>query len=337
LSGVAIVGYGYWGPKLVRNFIQHGGFERVVICEEDPVRRERCRREFPALEAVDSYSDVLADERIGAVALATPVGSHYALAKAALKAGKHVLVEKPLAIRTSEADELVGLAAARQRVLAVDHTYVYHPAVRRIRELIRAGELGKINYIDSTRINLGLFQHDVNVLWDLAVHDLSIINFFNDSRPVRVQAIGAAHTSSPVECIGILILRYASGMFAHINCSWISPVKIRHMLIGGDKKMIVYDDLNVNEPVKIYDSGIVARNDEERNRLLFEYRAGDVFSPRIAQHEALSSLVADFAQAMRTGAAPLSDGRFGADAVKILEAAQLSFAKGGREVSLRWK
>jgi predicted dehydrogenase len=336
-DAVAIVGYGYWGPKLARNFLQHGGFPRVVICDENPVRRERARVENPGASTAEDYASVLADPSIAAVALATPVGTHFPLAKAALEAGKHVLVEKPLATRTADAEKLVRLAAGRGLTLMVDHTFVYHSAVRHIRARILAGELGKLNYIDSTRINLGLFQHDVNVLWDLAVHDLAIVNVFTAERPERVQAIGASHTSSPLENIGVLTLRYASGLFVHINCSWVSPVKIRHMLIGGDRKMIVYDDLNANEPVKIYDSGVVAKSDEERSRLLFEYRAGDVYSPRIAQREALANLVDDFGTAVRDGKPPLSDGRFGADTVKILEAAQRSVTSGGREVPLKWK
>ena len=337
MNTIAIVGYGYWEPKLVRNFVQSGVFTGVAVCEENPERLARARRENPGVTARASFAEVLADDRVSAVALATPVGTHHPLAKAALTAGKHVLVEKPLATTHAAALELVELATARRRVLMVDHTYVYHPAVQRIRELVRAGELGRLHYIDSTRINLGLFQHDVNVLWDLAVHDLSIINALVDERPVRVQAIGASHTSSLFENIGILTLRYTSGLFAHINCSWVSPVKIRHMLIGGDRRMIVYDDLDANEPVKIYDSGVVARTDEERNRLLFEYRIGDVHSPRIPPREALANLVADFVAAIRDGTAPRSDGRFGADTVKILEAAQRSVKAGGSEVSLEWK
>jgi predicted dehydrogenase len=337
MNTIAIVGYGYWGPKLVRNFIQNGAFARIVVCEENPERLARALRENPGVVGRASFAEVLADEAVAAVALATPVGTHHPLARAALAAGRHVLVEKPLATTHADACELVELAAARRRVLMVDHTYVYHPAVERIRELVRAGELGRLHYIDSTRINLGLFQHDVNVIWDLAVHDLSIINTLVDERPIRVQAIGASHTSSPLENIGILTLRYASDLFAHINCSWVSPVKIRHMLIGGDRRMIVYDDLDANEPVKIYDSGVVARTDEERHRLLFDYRIGDVRSPRIPPREALANLVAAFVAAIRDGATPRSDGRFGADTVKILEAAQRSVRAGGSEVSLEWK
>ncbi|HTT58205.1 MAG TPA: Gfo/Idh/MocA family oxidoreductase, partial [Opitutaceae bacterium] len=330
-------GYGYWGPKLVRNFVQNGAFGRVLVCEENPERLARARRENPGVAGCTAFADVLADGAVDAVALATPVATHHPLTRAALAAGRHVLVEKPLATTHADAQELVALAAARKRVLMVDHTYVYHPAVERIRDLVRAGELGRLHYIDSTRINLGLFQHDVNVIWDLAVHDLAIINALIDERPTRVQAIGASHTSSPLENIGILTLRYASGLFAHVNCSWVSPVKIRHMLIGGDRRMIVYDDLDANEPVKIYDSGVTARTDEERHRLLFDYRIGDVRSPRIPPREALANLVADFVAAVRDGTAPRADGRFGADTVKILEAAQHSVRAGGSEVSLEWK
>jgi len=334
---IAIVGYGYWGPKLVRNFLLSGAFDQVAVCETSPERLLRALQENPGAVAAGDFAQVLANPEIIAVVLATPVASHHPLAKAALIAGKHVLVEKPLATQASDADELVALAITRKRVLMVDHTYVYHPAVQRIRTFIQEGELGKLDYIDSTRINLGLFQHDVNVLWDLAVHDLAIINFLTDERPVRVQSIGASHTQSPLANIGILTLRYPSGLFVHLNCSWVSPVKIRHMLIGGDRRMIVYDDLNANEPVKVYDSGVTARTDEERNRLLFEYRAGDVYSPKIVPREALANLVADFVAAIREQRPPVSDGRFGADTVKILEAAEQSVTSGGKEIILSWK
>lgn len=339
MPGIAIVGYGYWGPKLVRNFLINGALAPVFIVEENPERLARGLRENPGAQGLASFAVALAHPDIAAVALATPVASHHPLAKAALLASKHVLVEKPLATTAAHADELVALAAARGLALGVDHTYVYHPAVQRIREFVRSGELGRLAYIDSSRINLGLFQHDVNVLWDLAVHDLAIINTLTDERPATVQAIGSARFTQDIENIGVLVLRYPSGLFVHVNCSWVSPVKLRHMLIGGDRKMIVYDDLNANEPVKIYDSGVVARNDDERQRLLYEYRIGDVYSPKIVQREALANLVADFARAV-TGdhtQAMASDGRFGADTVRILEAAQHSIKNAGSEISLSWK
>ena len=262
------------------------------------------------------------------------------LAERAHHRGRVLIEQEPAALfetRLGVGDELVALAARQQRTLMVDHTYVYHPAVQRIQALVRQGELGKLNYIDSTRINLGLLQHDVNVLWHLAVHDLAIVNHLTPERPTSVQAIGAAHTQSALANIGILTLRYASGLFVHLNCSWVSPVKIRHMLIGGDRKMVVYDDLDANEPVKVYDSGFTARTDEERNRLLVEYRAGDVYSPKIAAREALANLVGDFVAAIEQGRAPASDGRFAADTVKILEGAETSVKNGGCEVSLPWK
>jgi predicted dehydrogenase len=336
MKKIAIIGYGYWGPKLARNFIQSRDFERVVICDGDAGRLKRALIENPGAEAKGAFSEIIADPEVEAVALATPVASHYPLALAALKAGKHVLVEKPLATRSADAEELVRVAAAARLVLMVDHTFVYHPAIQKIQALVREGELGRLNYIDSTRINLGLFQHDVNVLWDLAVHDVSIVNMLTTERPSAVQAIGSAHPTGSLPSIGILTMRYPSGLFVHINCSWVSPVKIRHLLIGGDKKMVIYDDLSVNEPVKIYDSGVVAHTDEERNRLMYEYRSGDVYSPRIAPKEALSSMVGSFSAAIRDGKTPVSDGRFGADAVKILEAAQQSLDGGGSEIRLTW-
>lgn len=336
MRGIAIIGYGYWGPKLVRNFAHSGAFSKVTVVEQDPVRLDRAIRENPGVIGTLGLASVLEDPGTIAVAIATPVASHYSLAKSALLAGKHVLVEKPLTTDPIEAVELVELAARQGLVLGVDHTYVYHPAVQKIRELVASGELGRLAYIDSSRINLGLFQHDVNVLWDLAVHDLAIINTLTAERPSAVQAIGVAHFAQDIENIGILVLRYPSGLFAHINCSWVSPVKIRHMLIGGDRKMVVYDDLDGNEPIKIYDSGVLARNDDERKRLLYEYRAGDVFSPRIPQREALAQIVSDFDQAISSGTPMKSDGRFGADTVRILDAAQRSVKHGGREELLEW-
>jgi len=338
MPSIAIIGYGYWGPKLVRNFLLNGAFAPVLIVEENPERLARGLRENPGAQGLASFAEALRRPEVIAVVLATPVASHYPLAKASLEAGKHVLVEKPLATTAAHADELVALATSRRLVLGVDHTYVYHPAVQRIRELVRSGELGQLTYIDSSRINLGLFQHDVNVLWDLAVHDLAIINTLTDERPMSVQAIGSARFTQEIENIGVLVLRYASGLFVHINCSWVSPVKLRHMLIGGDRKMIVYDDLNANEPVKIYDSGVIARSDDDRNRLLYEYRAGDVYSPKIPQREALANLVADFARTAldSPGGNMISNGRFGADTVKILAGAQHSVKSAGQEVTLSW-
>jgi len=334
MKGICIVGYGYWGPKLVRNFLAVAQGKTVAVCDDSEDRLARARRDFPAVKTYATLTEVFAADGIDAVALATPVSTHYPLAKRALEAGRHVLVEKPMTHSVATSRELIALAAARKRVLMVDHTFVYHPAVRKIKALIEAGNLGRLRYIDSTRINLGLFQHDVNVLWDLAVHDLSIVNFLTPERPLAVSAVATAHTPGAPENIGFMVLRYASGMVVHLNCSWVSPVKIRHILIGGDKQMILYNDLDANEPLKVYDSGYQARTDEERNRLLFDYRVGDVYSPKIPGGEALAALVTDFLRAIAEGVAPVSDGVFGADVVAILEAAQRSVGLRGQEVAL---
>ncbi|HWA10176.1 MAG TPA: Gfo/Idh/MocA family oxidoreductase [Opitutaceae bacterium] len=334
MNGICIVGYGYWGPKLVRNFLQAAGGRPVAVCDESPDRLARARKEFPGVTTLASFDQVLKDPAFDAVALATPVSTHHPLARQALQAGRHVLVEKPLTSSLAAARELVALAERQQRVLMVDHTFVYHPAVQKIKALIGAGELGQLRYIDSTRINLGLFQHDVNVLWDLAVHDISIVNHLTPERPLAVSAVATAHTPGAPENIGFIVLRYASGLVVHLNCSWVSPVKIRHILIGGDRKMILYNDLDANEPLKVYDSGYQAKTDEERNRLLFDYRVGDVYSPKIPAREALAALAADFVEAASKGRPPVSDGRFGADVVAILEAAHQSVRLRGQEVPL---
>ena len=334
MKGICIVGYGYWGPKLVRTFLAVAAGRAGAVCDESAERLQRAQKDFPGLKTFASFDAVLADAAFDAVALATPVSTHYPLAKRALEAGRHVLVEKPMTDSLATARELIALAARERRVLMVDHTFVYHPAVRKIKALVAAGDLGQLRYIDSTRINLGLFQHDVNVLWDLAVHDLSIVNFLTPERPLAVSAVATAHTPGAPENIGFIVLRYASGLVVHLNCSWVSPVKIRHILIGGDKKMVLYNDLDANEPLKVYDSGYQARTDEERNRLLFDYRVGDVYSPKIPAGEALAALAADFVRATTDGVAPISDGRFGADVVAILEAAQRSVRQRGQEVLL---
>jgi predicted dehydrogenase len=334
MKGVCIVGYGYWGPKLVRNFLAALPGGAVAVCDENPAHLDLAQKDFPGLRTLASFDDVLNYPGIDAVALATPVSTHHAFALRALEAGLHVLVEKPLATSLREASELVAAAERRGRVLMVDHTFVYHPAVRKIKALVDGGDLGRLRYIDSTRINLGLFQHDVNVLWDLAVHDLSIVNFLTAERPLAVNAVAAAHTPGAPENIGFLVLRYASDLVVHVNCSWVSPVKIRHMLIGGDRRMALYNDLDPNEPVKVYDSGYHARTDEERSRLLFDYRVGDVYSPKIPGQEALGAMTADFVRSVRAGTPPVSDGRFGAGVVGILEAAQNSMRQRGQEMPL---
>ncbi len=334
---VVVIGYGYWGPKLVRNFTHSECWKRVDICELDPKRAAQGLREWPGATLYRNFDQVTADPSVHAVAIATPVSTHYPLAKKALSAGKHVLLEKPIALSLQEAQELNELAQKKKLTLLVDHTFIYHPAVQKIKEIIAQKQIGRIRYIDATRINLGLIQHDVNVLWDLAVHDLAIVQYLTEEEPESVQALGASQSAERHEDIAFLTLRYASGLFVHINSSWISPLKLRHMLIGGDQKMIVYNDMNAGEPVKVYDCNVVEKSDDEDKikRFHYEYRVGDVYSPRIQQIEALSLVIKDFSRAILDKSKPLSDALFSIRVTKILEAAQKSIHKQGIPIYLR--
>jgi predicted dehydrogenase len=303
-----------------------------VICDRDTNRLATARDLCPTAELVTDIREVLDDPRVEAVAIATPVHTHEDLVLNALEAGKHVLVEKPLAATVRSADRLVAFAAARQRVLMVDHIYVYSAAVRKIKQLIDAGELGEIYYIDSVRINLGLFQHDVNVLWDLAPHDLSILDYLLGRLPRSLSATGTCHTGCDIEDVAYLNLDFGGNLLVSVHVNWLSPVKVRHLIIGGSKKSVVYNDLDPVEPIKIYDRGImVAATPEERRGVLVSYRTGDIWSPHIDRTEPLQEVVAHFAQCIRDGTRPRTDGEAGLRVVQILEAAHRSIkAQGGR-------
>jgi predicted dehydrogenase len=330
--GVAVVGCGYWGPNLIRNFNTCPASQVVMVCDQDRGRLERSKGHCPRAELVQDFAQVLAHPGVEAVAIATPVGTHAPLATAALKAGKHVLVEKPLATSAREAEELVGLAEARGLTLMVDHTFIYSPAVRRIKEIIDSGELGEIYYIDSVRINLGLVQNDVNVLWDLAPHDLSIVDYLLGRLPRSVAAMGSSHTGADLEDVAYLNLDFGNSLLASFHVNWLSPVKVRHLLIGGSKKGLVYNDLNPWEPIKVYDRGItVAADPESRRGMLVSYRTGDIWSPHVEQSEPLQNVAAHFAECVRTGNRPVTDGKAGLRVVRILDSAQRSIkAQGGR-------
>lgn len=332
MNGVCIVGS--WGPKLLRNFLHAAAGRPVAVGDESPGRMARARRDVPAVKTFATFDAVLDDAGFDAVVLAAPVGSHFQLPRRALEAGRHVLVEKPVTYSPVTAIGLIAHAEIQGLVLMVDHTFVNHPLVNKIKNLVEAGELGQLRYIDSTCINLGLFQQDMKVLWDLAVHDLSIVNYLTPEGPLAVSAVAIERTPGAPENTCFIVLRYASGLVVHLNCSWVSLVKIRHMLIGGGKRMGLYNDLDVDEPLKVYDSGYEARTAEDRNRPPFDYRVGDVFSPKIPAREAFAALAADFVGATRGSARSISDGRFGADVVAILEAAQQSVRLRGQEVSL---
>jgi predicted dehydrogenase len=339
--GVAVVGAGYWGPNLVRNFQGSSSFQLRWLCDLDVGRARRVLGRYCTVEATDDLRRVLDDPGVAAVAIATPAGTHLDVAMAALEAGKHVLVEKPLAARYSDALTLVEEADRRGLVLMCDHTYCYTPAVTRIRDMLHGGELGELHYLDSVRINLGLVQRDIDVIWDLAPHDLSILDFVLPPgvRPVAVAASGADPIGAGRSCVAYLTLRLTGGAIAHIHVNWLSPVKVRTTLIGGSKRTLVWDDLNPSQRLAVYDRGVdVATPDElgaeQRRDMLVSYRSGDMVAPAMPEREALRSMTEEFAGAIRTGRPPLTDGRSGLRVLEILEAASRSLAEGGALIPL---
>jgi predicted dehydrogenase len=339
--GVAVVGAGYWGPNLVRNFQSSPSFQLRWLCDLDVERARQVLGRYCTVEATDNLSQVLDDPRVRAVAIATPAGTHLDVAMAALRAGKHVLVEKPLAARYADALALVEEADRRGLVLMCDHTYCYTPAVTRIRDMLHGGELGELHYLDSVRINLGLVQRDIDVVWDLAPHDLSILDFVLPPgvRPVAVAAAGADPIGAGRSCVAYLTLRLTGGAIAHIHVNWLSPVKVRTTLIGGSKRTLVWDDLNPSQRIAVYDRGVdVAAPDElgaeQRRDMFVSYRSGDMVAPAIPEREALRSMADEYAGAIRTGRPPLTDGRSGLRVLEILEAASRSLAEGGALIPL---
>jgi predicted dehydrogenase len=331
---IAVVGFGYWGPNLVRNFNNTPDCRVKWICDQEEAQRKRAARMYPNTQTTANYNDILKDGDCAAVLIATPVHAHFPLAKAALEAGKHVLLEKPMCASVAEASVLIELAEKHGRVLMVDHTYLYTPSVRALTTYVAEGRIGKLQYVDSTRINLGLFQTDVNVLWDLAPHDISICRHLIGERPLGVQAVGLSHTANNLENIAYLTLFYPDNRIAHFNCSWISPVKIRQMLVGGDEKMIVFNDLETTEKIRIYDKGYSVLPQSDRERLLVDYRTGDILIPKIPQYEALSEMALDFRNAILEGTRPVSDYLSGLEVVEILEAADKSLKNRGQEIHL---
>jgi predicted dehydrogenase len=334
--GVGLVGYGYWGPNLARNFSQQPGCKLLCVCEQRKDRAELAARTYPGAKVVQDYEALLGHKGIDVVLIATPVSAHFPLAKAALLAGKDVLIEKPLTSTVAEAEELIRISKEQQRILGVDHTFLYTGAVQKIKEVIDKGELGEILYIDSVRINLGLFQPDVNVIFDLAPHDLSIMGYLLNKEPSMVQAMGARHASVAQEHMAYLHLEFDDGPIAHFHLSWLSPVKIRRTVIGGTEKMIVYDDLESSEKVKIYDKGIVvtAHDVDAIYKTRIDYRTGDMVAPKLTHQEALSSEAEHFLACVRQRTAPISDGPAGLKVVRIIEAAQRSMQNGGSPIRL---
>ena len=333
--GVGIIGAGYWGPNLIRNFSSCPLTRVEAVCDANPARLAAMGRQFSHVKLVDSV-DKLLETNVQAVAIATPVSTHHALAARCLEAGLHVLVEKPLTSTVQQAQSLVDLAAKHGRVLMVDHTYLFNNAVRKIKELVDRGELGEMYYVDSIRINLGLFQKDINVIWDLAPHDLSIVDYVLGEQARSISAWGCHHANEGIEDIAYVNVDYGDQLLANFHVNWLSPVKVRQMIFAGSKKSLIFNELNATEPVKVYDRGIQlggAESAEERNKLLVGYRSGDVWSPHIDAGEALQGVARHFAECIREGKTPISDGEFGLRVVRLLDAANRSIrAQGGRLV-----
>ncbi|GAA1806943.1 Gfo/Idh/MocA family oxidoreductase [Luedemannella flava] len=339
--GIAVVGAGYWGPNLVRNFSGSAAFRLTSVVDLDVARARKVLGAYSTVEATNDLDAVLADPRVGAVAIATPAGTHLEVALKALRAGKHVLVEKPLAATYADGLKLVTEAEDRGLTVMCDHTYCYTPAVTRIREALHSGELGELHYLDSVRINLGLVQRDIDVIWDLAPHDLSIIDFVlpDGVHPVSVSAHGADPIGAGNSCVGYLTLALNTGAIAHIHVNWLSPIKVRTTIVGGSKRTLVWDDLNPTQRIGIYDRGVdVATPDElgvdERRSMQVSYRSGDMIAPALVEKEALGQMVNAFAEAIHTGIPSLTDGRAGLRVLEILEAASRSLADGGAAIPL---
>lgn len=335
MINVAIVGFGYWGPNLVRNFSSISGVRVGKVVDLRSERLEIVKSNYPTTEVSTDIDSLWSDNSIDAVVIATPVFTHFPIAKKALLAGKHVLLEKPMTDTVDHAKELIELSLKVGKVLMVDHTFLYTPAVQKMKALIDSGDIGKVKYFDSTRINLGLIQQDVNVLWDLAPHDISILDYLVGDVPHSVNATGVSHIHNGVENIAYLTVNYESNILAHFNCSWSSPVKIRMMLVGGDKKMIVFNDMEPTEKIRLYDTNHSVSSDEEKRRVLVDYRVGDVFIPKLGNAEALGGMAKDFVSAIVNGTTPIASWKSGLNTIKILEASQKSIKSGGAEVKIQ--
>lgn len=333
---VGVIGYGYWGPNLVRNFMDAPGSTVIAVCDLRMERLAQLRIRYPTIHTVNDPSILFNDSSLDAIVIATPVSSHFELAMAALRADKHVLVEKPLASNSEQGMQLIDEAARRQRVLMVDHTFVYTAAVRKIRELLTANALGDIYYYDAVRVNLGLFQHDVNVIWDLAIHDLSIMDYVLPAKATAVSATGISHIPGQPENVAYMTLFFDNRLIAHVHVNWLTPVKVRHTLIGGSEKMILYDDLEPSEKVKIYDKGVtISQSPEAVYEMLVSYRSGDMWAPRLDATEALQTEALHFIDCLENGTLPETDGQAGLRLVRTVEAAEKSLRAKGQLVEIQ--
>ncbi len=328
-----VIGYGYWGPNIVRNLAMLDGSKVMKIADLSPAARQRAQKAYPGIEVTADPNDVILSTEIDVVAIVSPVWTHFDLAKAALENGKHVFVEKPFTSNSAQGEELINLATQKNLKIMVDHTFLFTGAVKKIRQLLDEEALGKLYYYDSTRVNLGLFQHDVNVLWDLAPHDLSIMDYLIEETPEAVVATGQKHLNGH-EDVAFMTLYFPNKIIAHINVNWLSPVKIRYTLIGGEKKMVVWNDLVADEKLRVYDRGVNITSQEGLYDLLVHYRSGDMWAPQVEQVEALRNELSYFVDCISSGADPFNDGRSGLRVVKMLEAASESLKTRGSMVYL---
>lgn len=331
---IGVIGYGYWGPNIVRNFHTHACSEVALVCDKDPKAEQRLKKEHPSISFTTQAKEVLTSPHIDVVAVVTPVWTHYELAKAALENGKHVFVEKPFTCSAAQAEELIELADRKNLQIMVDHTFLFTGAVRKIRQLVDEDALGDLYYYDSLRVNLGLFQHDINVIWDLAPHDLSIMDHVIKEKPEAVVATGEKHLNG-VEDVAFITVYFPKKIIAHVNVNWLSPVKVRTTLIGGEKKMLVWNDLEADEKIKVYDKGVsMCANPANLHQLLVSYRSGDMWAPQVEQIEALRMETAYFLKCIQENQKPFNDGAAGLRVVRILEAAERSVHSRGEAVAL---
>ncbi|GAB4183721.1 MAG: Gfo/Idh/MocA family oxidoreductase [Calditrichia bacterium] len=333
MINVGVIGAGYWGPNIIRNFMINPDTNVVMVCDLQEERLEKVSVAYPHIKTTTDANDLITSGELDLIAVCTPVSTHYQLAKEILSNKKHLLIEKPMTATAAEAEELNKIANAMNVKIFVDHTFLFTPAVQKIKEWINNGELGDLLYFDSVRINLGLFQHDVSVIWDLAVHDMSILTYLISNKPKNLSATGSAHYNQSIHDMAYLSLQYNNNFIAHIHVNWLSPVKVRKCLIAGTKKMIVWDDTLADEKIKIYDKGIdVIKNDNDIYELLIQYRSGDMVSPRLPNREALSVEVQNIVDVLKNKAEPISDGHLGAEVVKMIELADSSMKKNGTPV-----
>ena len=330
---IGVIGYGYWGPNIVRNFNRNEDAQVTMICDGNETALKSAKRDYRNTEFVKNSDDVTASSEIDAVAVVTPVSTHYDLAKKALLNGKHVFVEKPFTAMAEQAEELIALAEKKNLKIMVDHTFLFTGAVNKIKETIDNNMLGSIYYYDSTRVNLGLFQHDVNVIWDLAPHDFSIMDYVIKEKPVALAASGQAHVNGK-EDIAYITVYFTNKMIAHFNVNWLSPVKLRNTLIGGEKKMLVWNDVNADEKIKIYDKGIDVSNREGIHNRLVSYRSGDIWTPKVEQKEALALETEYFIDCITNDKQPVNDAHAGLRIVKMLEACDRSLKESGKLINL---